>query len=212
METKFQTSFIPKKPMPTIGPSGNVVISHPKRVGNTFMLIGVIIFVLALLSVGGAYLWQQHLQSVAIGYGKDLATREQQFNIDLISQLKASSVKIGMAKQLLANHLAYSKIFAFIGQFTAENVQFTSMEVTAPSASNGNIQVTLSGYGLNLSTVAFQSDVLSQLKNYDLDKVVKNPIVSAPVLNSNGTVTFTLSFSVVPSSLSYAASVNSVKQ
>ena len=212
METKFQTSFIPKKPIPTIGPSGNVIVAHPKRVGNVFMLIAFVVFAASLLSVGGAYLWKQHLLSAADGYKADLAKREAQFNTDLIAQLNASSVKIATVDQLLSAHLAYSKIFSIISRFTAESVQFTSLDMAAPLSPGGDVQVTLTGYGLNLSTVAFQSDVMSQLDKYDLNKIVKNPIISNPALNSNGTVSFTLNFSVAGKSLSYADSVNGVKQ
>jgi len=47
-------------------------------------------------------------------YKSTLSTREQQFNTDLISQLKGENVRIDLAKQLLRNHMALSQIFDII--------------------------------------------------------------------------------------------------
>lgn len=204
METKFQTSFIPKKPMAPIGgPS-----TPTKHRGTSFFMgLAIIIFVLSLAAVGGAFAWKQVLLSQQLGYQQDLATREKQFNTDLISQLKETNVKIDMAKQLLANHLALSQIFGLIGRVTIENVRFMSMDLDAPTKSGDDIKVTLSGYGTSLSAVAFQSDVMNKLEQYDLRKVIKNPILSDPSLDNNGTVAFGFTASIDPSSLSYEQSV-----
>lgn len=208
METKFQTSFIPKKPlpMPAIGGLSTPPAKH-HATSSFFMGIAVILFILSLAAVGGVYAWKQVLISQQAGYQADLAAREKQFNTDLISQLKEVNVKIDMAKQLLQNHLAISQIFGIIGRITIDNVRFVSMDLSAPDTSGGDLSVKLSGYGSSLAAVAFQSDVLNQLEQYGLRKVVKNPIISDPSLDSSGTVSFGFTASIDPSSLSYEASV-----
>ena len=167
------------------------------------MDIAVVMFVVSLLAVGGAYLWQSYLNSAQTAYRSELATREKQFNLDLIQQLQDQSAKIDLAKQVLAGHIAASQVFGIIGALTAEHVRFTSLDFTAPAGAGSDAKISLSGYGQSLATVAFQSDILGKLSQYGLYNIVKNPILSNPALDANGTVAFSLSAAVDPSVLSY---------
>jgi len=167
------------------------------------MSIAMVMFVVSLLAVGGAYLWKSYLSSAQTTYRTELATREKQFNLDLIQQLQDQSEKLNLAKRVLYGHIAASQIFSIIGALTAEHVRFTSLDFTAPGPAATDAKIALSGYGASLSTVAFQSDVLGTLGQYGLRNIVKNPILSNPALDANGTVAFSLSASVDPSALSY---------
>ncbi len=213
METRFQTSFIPKKPMSVGGIGGaagnSFTAPHKNNVTSIFMTFAVIVFILSLLSIGGVYAYKQYLQNSLATYKQQLTDREQQFNISLIEDLKAANIKIDLASQLLRNHLAMSGIFEILGHLTIANVRFLSLDLTAPSKQSDGVKVSMTGYGTNLSAVAFQSDVLSQLELYGLRKIVKNPILSDPQLDANGTVGFGFSATVDPSSLSYEKSVSS---
>jgi len=212
MEPKFQTSFIPKKPLPTAN-VGMQTARRPSRRGvSIYMTLAVILFIVSLGSIGGAYAWTQYLTSAQVSYKTDLINRQKQFNVDLISQLKQVNVQIDTAKQLLNNHLALSGIFGIIGALTSEDVRFTSLDLTAPATPGDTIKVSLSGYGTSLAAVAFQSDVLGQLAAYNvsnisLNKIVKNPILSNPALTGNGTVSFGFTADIDPSTLSYERSV-----
>ena len=176
--------------------------------GGIFMDIAVVLFLVSLLGAGGAYLWKSYLYSAQASYQAELLTREKQFNLDLIQQLQNQSVKIDLVKQALSRHIAASQVFGVIGALTSEHVRFSSFDFTAPSSGSSNAKVTLSGHGANLSTVAFQSDVLGSLSRYGLQNIVKNPILSNPALNENGTVGFSLSAEISPSVLSYEKEVS----
>ena len=145
METKFQTSFIPKKPLAAV----NGLSTPPKHhaTNSFFLTISILLFLVSLGAVGGAYAWRQVLMSQQASYQTDLAAREKQFNTDLISQLKETNVKIDLAKQLLQNHLAISNIFSLIGRITIDNVRFLTMDLIAPQQPGGDLTVTLTGYG-----------------------------------------------------------------
>jgi len=205
METRFQTSFIPKKPAASA--IGGASAPKRKHGASIFMTISTVLFILSLAGAGAVYAWKQYLLSAQDSYKQTLSTREQQFNIDLIEQLKGENVKIDMAKQLIQNHLALSQIFDIIGRLTIENVRFMSMDVTAPTTGSDGVKVSLQGYGTSLSAVAFQSDVLNQLDQYGLRKVVKNPILSNPSIGTGNTVSFGFSATIDPASLSYENSV-----
>lgn len=213
METKFQTSFIPKKPLGGAGlpgaiPAGVVTSTPHRHVTSLFMTLALILFILSALAAGGAYGWKVYAGKQQVSYKKQLEERQRQFNVDLIEQLKQANVKIDTARTLLSGHLALSQIFDVISRFTIENVRFVSMDLSAPSAQSGNIRLSLRGYGSNFSAVAFQSDVLGQLEQYGLRKVVKNPIITDPTLDSNGTVSFGFSAVVDPGAMSYSRAAN----
>ncbi len=149
-------------------------------------------------------MWKQYLVSAQEQYKHDLAVREQQFNIELIRQLKAESTKITLAKQLITNHVAVSKLFEIVQGLTAENVRFQTLDFITPAdQAVGGYQLTLSGYGKDLTTVAFQAKVLNQMDDYGLRTVVRNPIFSNPAFNENGSISFSLSALVDGPALSY---------
>jgi len=202
METRFQTSFIPKRPLSVPGSPSARPSSH-HSLGGIFMTIAVVIFILSLVSVGGAYLWKGYLTSAQASYRSDLANREKQFKPELIQQLEQQSMKINLAKQVLAGHIAASQVFSVIGALTAERVRFLSLDFNSPTTPGTGAKVSLTGYGQSLSTVAFQSDVLNTLSQYGLSNIVKNPMLSNPALNGDGTVAFSLSATIDPSVLSY---------
>lgn len=171
------------------------------------MGLAVLLFIASLAVTGGAYAWQQILVNTQDSYKKDLAASEQQFNLDLISQLKEVNIKIDLAKQLLANHLAMSEIFGLIGKLTTQDVRFTTLNVTGPQTAGGDVNIKLAGYGTSFSAVAFQSDVLNELDQYGLRNIVINPILSDPQLAGDGTVSFGFTASINPASISYEQSV-----
>ena len=208
METKFQTSFIPKK---SVSSTGTSAISHGHGMASIFMTIAVIIFIASLAAAGGAFAWKQYLLSQKDNYSTELSNRKKQFNTDLIEQLNKSKIQIDTASTLLQNHLAMSQIFSIISRFTIEPVRFLNLDISAPTGNSvdNSIKLSMRGYGTNLSAVAFQSDVLGQLETIGLRKVIKNPIISDPTLDSTGRlVSFGLSASIDPASLSYVNSVS----
>ncbi len=209
METHFQTSFIPRKPTSSIPGGGLTPLSpltgprHTHSVGSLYMAIAVILFVISVLAIGGVYGWKQVLLSSQVKNQQKLAEVESKFNVEQISFLKGQAAKITIARQLVTNHLAVSKIFSVISQLTNENVRFQTMSLTIPAGNQTPFQLVLSGYGRSFPSVAFQSDVLNSLEKYGLRGVVKNAIVSDPLLNTNGTVTFGFTAQVDPANFYY---------
>jgi len=213
METKFQTSFIPKKP--TTSSIGGFSTPAPKKAtASIFMTIATILFILSIAGAGGTYAYDQYLQNAQSGYKDQLVARENQFNVNLIEQLKSENVKINLARQVLNNHVALSQVFEMISRITIENVRFMNLDIAVPAvtdANNSGVKMTLQGYGTSFSSVAFQSDVLNQLDQYKLRNVIKNPILSNPAQGTNNTVSFGFSATIDPASLSYEKLVSGKK-
>lgn len=211
MDQKFQTSFIPKKQ--TFAPGGGLKLSNSgSRLGSAYMLIAILLFTASTGAVVSTYFWKQYLLSAQSTYKVNLADREKQFNLDRVESLKRTNVQIDTAKQLLSKHIALSQIFHMIEQMTVSDVRFLSMTVDGPSTqkngSNSGAAISLQGYGTSLAVVAFQSDVLGQLSQYGLQKMIRNPIVSDPVLDDDGKVSFSFTASIDPASVSYTQSLN----
>jgi hypothetical protein len=206
METKFQTSFIPKKPMPSVGGA-----NAPQRHHGTslFMTIGVFFFIASLAGAGATYAWKGILTNAQASLKQQLADRERAFNVNLIEELKQANIQIDTATRLLENHLALSQIFDVISRLTISNVRFTSLNLSHdPTVPDSPIKIEMDGIGTSLTAVAFQSDVLGQLEQYGLRKVVKNPALSDPSQQENGTVTFGFSAEIDPAALTYSKAVN----
>lgn len=212
MEPKFQTSFIPKRPMGgglgnlgSVSSVGGTIPRAPSaRPGlSIFLTLAVLLFILSIAAVGGAYFWKQHLISTQAKLKTDLKAQEDKFELSQIEDLKAVNVQIDTAKSILAQHLSVTQIFTIISYLTIESVRFLSLDVTPPVNPGDDVRLELSGIGANLFSVAFQSKVLAQLENYGLRKIVKNPILSNPTLNPNNSVSFSFSASIAPDSISY---------
>lgn len=213
METKFQTSFIPKKPLPSVGgASMGANISNGRRQpvkhgGSLFLNLAMFLFIISIIAGGSMYLLKTAALSSQKNLGEQLSERQKQFNPKLIEELKRVNVKIDTANNLIQKHLALSNIFDIIGRFTTAKVRFISMQLEAPTQESGDITVTLSGYGSSLAAIAFQSEVLGKLEQYGLRDIVKNPILSNPTLDATSRVTFNFSASIDPTSLYYAKTI-----
>jgi hypothetical protein len=212
METKFQTSFIPKKPLPTsVGGTPSVGLSNvnrPRHRSSLFFNLAIFLFLISLGAAGGMYAWETISISAQDSYKQALADKQKQFNPDLINELKGVNTKIDTAKKLLSSHLALSNIFSVISRFTVENIRFFNLDVTGPSELSQDVGISMNGQGRNLSAVAFQGDVLSSLSEYGLSKVVRNPIIADPNLEQNGSVTFGFKATIDPATLHYMNSVS----
>ena len=204
MENKFQTSFIPRKPMtPVGGAAGGAGPIAPKRhiAGSLFVSLSTVAFVISVATAAGAFVWNTVLLTQQDSYKVELQKRENLFKPNTIQDLKNASIKLNTAKKLISDHLAVSQIFNIISLLTTEKVRFTSLDLVT-GLSDG-ININLKGSGFNFSTVAWQSDVLNKLQEYGLHNIVKNPVLSDPTPDQNGTVTFNLSAAIDPKNILY---------
>lgn len=190
METKFQTSFIPKKPItPTV-----VVTRSPISI---FFLVSMVLFLGSLLAAGGVLLWQNQLDAKHESLKEELAKQKKQFDSNFLTLLKEKTGKISIAKSLLDNHLAASKIFDMVGSITIENVRYKSFTLKYDPKANSAINISLTGEAKNYETVAYQSDVISE------NKYLRNAYLTNPSLQTNGYVSFSLAGTVDPTLLKY---------
>lgn len=202
METKFQTSFIPKKPLVS---DQKIYVSH----GGTsiLMIIASILFVVSLAGAIFTIISKKVIDTAQINYKIQLAESEKRFNTTLIEDLKKTNTKIDLVKKLLTNHLAVSNVFSIIGALTVDNVRFNSFDFSSQVKGSDGVKILMHGVGSSFSTIAFQSKIFGE-SNYGINKVLKNPVLADLAVDQNGKVGFTFSTTIDPSSINYEKLLN----
>lgn len=207
MDTKFQTSFIPKKPILM-----DQKVVHHGSTTSIFMFISVLVFIFSIAGAVFSLIWKDVLIKQQTQYAIDLKKAESRFDIATIEKLKKASVKIETATQLLKNHLAVSEIFNIISLLTADGIRFTSFEFSPSTVSNdpnntessNGIKISMKGVGSSFSAIAWQSDVFGKSAKFGTNKVVKNPILTDLQLDPlTGNVAFSFTAEINPEDLNY---------
>ncbi len=189
MDKEFQTSFIPKK----------TVIERPKKIksgGGIFNLLSFIIFIVALLSVGGAYFYRESVKTNIDEYKRSLAIAKNQFEPSLITELQILDKRLNAATTILDQHVAVSPIFVLLQDSTLPTVRYSDFTYDIDSKTN-LVNVEMKGEAKGYNFIALQADLFND------NKFIKNPIFSDLVLDQNGNVDFNLTFSVDKSLISY---------
>jgi len=211
METKFQTSFIPKKPLL---PQESVRAHSPT---NLLMVIATIAFLVSLGGAGFVILGKTILLKAQEQAKKTLTESEKRFNLPLIEELKNANSKIDLANQLLRNHIAASEALAIIGGLTAERIRFSSFEFssgastpaagteagTPPGQPETMFKVRMKGIADSFNSVAFQSDVFGRSGKYGTNKILKNPVLSDLTVDQSGQINFNFAADISLSDISY---------
>ncbi len=204
MDTKFQTSFIPKKPIVM----DQRVVKHSGGT-SVLMFIAVIIFIVSLAGAGFTFVWKDILLRQQDTYVSDLKKAQNRFDIGLIEKLKKANTKIDLGAKLLKKHLAISEVFSIISSLTADSVRFTDFQFVAPTIDGDEAKITMKGFGNSYPSVAWQSDVFGQSSKYGKNKILKNLVLSDPVVDLNGNVVFTFTATLNPDDISYEKSLAS---
>lgn len=199
MDTKFQTSFIPKKP----------ILAEQKVVRGSsgisiFMFVSILIFSLSLAGAVGTLLWKNILIKNQESYRKDLIKAENEFDTVTIEKLKKINTKIDLSKKLLASHVSVSEIFPTLAALTIESVKFNSFSFASPSDSKGGLKITLKGIASNFSAVAFQSSVFGKSDKFGKNRSLKDPVISDLVVDEFGNVGFSFSATLNTGDLLYS--------
>jgi len=190
MDQNFQTSFIPKKPI--MEERANVA-----RPISIFLIASIFILFIVLLGTGGLYFYQKSLNSNLANMQQSLATDENSFEPSKITELQVLDKRLNAANEILSNHIAVTPIFTELQNITMQTVRFTKFTYDLGTDKSDNIDIHMSGVAIGYRSLALQSDLLAQDKNFI------NPVFSNLTLDNSGNVTFDLDFSVLPSFLNY---------
>jgi len=185
METKYQTSFIPKKPVTTAAPTRSGGMS-------LFLLVSIILFLVSLGLAGYVYLEKNLLvkgiqQAQATIESKKEGIVADSITVESLVQLNS---RINIAKVLLSKHIAISPIFSFLQEGTLKSVRFKNFTFSSSNKNDttgSRVSIQMSGQARDWETVASQAD---EFGKPDYKKIISEPKISNLSLNNDGSVSF----------------------
>ncbi len=193
METKFQTSFIPKA---SLTPQ----TSYEKPAVGLFLFLATIAFIASLIIAAGAFGYRAYLQNQTNVVKTNLDKNVKAFEPDTIESYVRLENRLNTAQKLLNQHIATTNLFSYLSQNTLKSVRFTDFKYDL--GADGSVTLTMNGQAASYNSVAYQSQIFGQ------DKNLKNPIFSNLDLDEKGNVVFNFTTKVDPGLLYYAGSVN----
>ena len=198
METKYQTSFIPKKPVTMTGQS------QPSSM-SLLLVVSIIIFLISLGLAGYVFLQKNLLLQKLTTDQNTIETNKSGLTSDSITieSLVELNSRINVAKDLLNKHIAVSPIFDFLQQGTLKSVRFKNFNFSSADVNEAGISrisIQMSGVAKDWETVASQADEFGKA---DWKKIITEPKVSNLSLGADGSVSFLFTAYVTPDFLVY---------
>ncbi|MFA6227261.1 MAG: hypothetical protein WC631_02200 [Candidatus Paceibacterota bacterium] len=204
METKFQTSFIPKKP---------IVEEHQlaPRV-SLFLLVSIIVFLVAVGLAGWIFLEKKVLIQKIDTDKQTIEANKSSFETGTIESMIRLDSRIKVANLLMSKHISMSPIFSFFEDRTLKNVRFRSFKISLTGGASGGdslAKVDMNGQARDFKTVASQADEFGKI---EYREIIKAPVFADLNLTQDGSVSFSFVTLIVPDFISYAKSVNLVNK
>lgn len=190
METKFQTSFIPKQPI-TDAPR------HRASAASLVFLVSFILFMASIAAAGAVFIYGQVIQRNITEGTKQLNINKNAFDPNTIKEITRLNDRINSTYALLKAHRGVSTLFQVLSNATLKSVQFTDFSY---DSTGDKITLSMRGKSFNYETVALQSKSFTDpsLRNF-----FKSPIFGDLNLDSLGNVSFSFSANVDPLLVSY---------
>lgn len=192
MDNRFQATFMPRQ---AVVPGTGDAYARPKTPPNFLMIVGVLVFILVALALGGLFLYRSYVK--ASNEDKQARVEEaiKNFEPELTKELTVIKARMDAGKFLLENHKAVSLLFALLEANTAQTVRFSELTYTVNS--DKKIDLTMKGEARTYHAIAFQSDVFSKLDS------LKNPMFSNLAIDLKGMISFNVKAELDPSAVSY---------
>jgi uncharacterized membrane protein YgcG len=190
METKFQTSFIPKQPVTSEAP-------HHASTASLFFLFAFILFMASLACAGGVFIYGQIIQKNITEGTSQLTLNKNAFDPNTINQITRLNDRINAADYLLKHHKSVSTLFLVLSNATLKNVRFSDFNYAGV---DDKITLAMRGQALSYETVALQA---KEFTNPNLKNVFRSPLFGDLTLDTTGNVSFSFNTSIDPLLVDY---------
>lgn len=177
-----QSSFIPK----TIPER----LSRVKEPLGILMFLGVLIFGLSLMTLGGLFFYRRLLTNQVQDLSNSLSRLEADFDPASIEELARTASSIEIAKTVLARHRYLSNVFLFLEKNTLPDVRFSKFSFDA-----ANSTANLAAQAKSYTALAQQREIFRS------EPSVNNLVLSSLTLTPEGGVTFTAELTFNPAIL-----------
>lgn len=191
MDPVGQGSFIPKESLTVTRNAGGGL--------GLLSLLGLLIFVLSIVSAGGVFAYERILNSQIAEKDESLRLAEGAFDAGTIQDLLRLDNRLIQAQALLQRHVSPSAIFYFLSANTLEWVQLSSFDFALQP--DGTAKIALGGIADSFSSVALQSD------RFGGSKVLRDVVFSGITISESGKVNFSVGSSVDPALILYSRNI-----
>lgn len=191
METKFQSTFIPRGPMAPV--SAATLQRNSKRSGF-FGIIAFLIFTAAVLGSIGTYGYEKFLISRIAKMGQELEAARQSLEADALREVMRLNTRIESTQKIVDSHTAMSALFDFLEVNTVKTVRFNNFSY---QHNGGSIKMNLKGEARGYTALALQSELFNK------SKYIKNPNFTDLQLDQKGNVTFSFTADLDNAIISY---------
>ncbi len=199
MNNEFKTTFIPKKKLAVARDEKNVKITKK----NSLMgLLAGLLFVTALVSVIGVYLYKASIASGLKNKIESINRAEKAFEPTVILALKKLDIRLRAATDLLDKHVAISDFFDSFGESTLPSVSFSNFSFVYNEEAP---EVSMVGEAKSYLAIAQQSDL------FEKNQYIQNHIFSDFQLTETGRVSFSLSFTLNPELIRYGRKIQNTQ-
>lgn len=200
MDTRFRTSFVPKK---TLIPKD--VVTSGSAV-HLLLASGAIVFLMVLAVFAGVYLYRALLNKTINEQSLALEKAKKAFETSFIVDAKRFDRRINGANSILKRHQIITPVFSLLSELTLQTVRYNSLIYTNAS---GVPSLSLSGEAKGYASVALQSDAFLESEK------IRNPLFT-DVVNVNkdaskSGVSFKFTGTLEPATVSYEKTVISDK-
>ena len=197
MANEFKTTFIPKRKL-TESRGGKEKKSFSSG-GNSFIwLIAILLFITALISSVGVYLYKMRVSSVVKERVASIKRSEKAFEPTAILNLKKLDIRLKSGTELLNNHIALSDFFDSLGESTLPDIAFDDFEFRLKDG----FSVSMKGEASDYLPIAQQSDL------FEKNQYIKNPIFSKFEREENtGNINFEVAFTLDPKLVHYGRKI-----
>lgn len=152
-ETKFTTSFIPKKPTTTVTAGGRI---RRKRGSNLFATLTTFLFLGVIVFGVGVYLYKISVEQQIERQIESLNRARSEFNPEFIDRATRLNDRIKGVVNLLNSHVSPSQLFTLLEDYTLQTVKFDSLDYT--TSEDGDIILSAAGVGRGFPSIVLQSD------------------------------------------------------
>lgn len=191
METKFQSSFIPRGPM---APVSAATFQRNNKKGGLFGFLAFLIFTLSLIITVGVYAYEKYQVSHIAKMGQELEAARQSLEADALNQVMRLNSRIESAQKIVDSHTAMSPLYDFLEANTVKSVRFTDFKYEDTAE---GIKVKLGGDARGYSALALQAQLFNKTK------YVRNPVFTDLHLDEKGNVKFSFTADIDKALISY---------
>jgi len=195
MDKEFKTTFIPKKNLSGVKPQES---KKSKARRSLFGIIALLLFVTALVSTVGVFLYKARVVAVINSRIDSINRAEKAFEPAAILELKKLDIRLRAGTTLLSQHVEVSDFLESLAESTLPDVSFNTFGFQhSPEAS----EVSMSGEARGYLQIAQQSDIFEE------NDYIQNHIFSDFARTETGRITFSLQFTLNPELMIFGRTV-----